>query len=282
MIVTKLRSLFVSPRRLLVVVSLLFGSSPAHSLNPEDLSQLLLRRSCESCDLRSADLVHADLRGAHLVGAQLQSSNLSQANLSGARLRGANLRGCILVGASLRGADLSSAHLEGADLRSADLTGAILDERALITTHWRGALGLRSQWLNSVHFHNAAVVEAESKRWPAAEQLFTAAIELADDEPWSWAGRGLSRGFQGKFASASSDFSRAEALLRVRGDFQTAELFNQLKLHALENPEPELTRGGNGLGVAALDGVAQTVKPLSVALQSLAPIALKLLTPLPF
>lgn len=248
----------------------------------EALSRLLLERDCEACDLSSADLVHADLAGARLRRAQLQRANLSQATLDGADLSAADLRFSTLAGASLRGADMRSALLEGVDLRSADLTGALLDPSALIRSHWRGALGLRNDWLNAAQFHNAAVAEAEAGRWPSAERLFSAAIELVDDEPMSWAGRGVSRGFQGKAAPAASDFSVAAELAFAKGDLQSAERLKQLQLQVLESPEPQLTRSGNGLGSAALESVAGAAKPFSSVLQSLAPIALKFLMPLPF
>ena len=265
----------------------LFSISPflgtlAQAVEPEALSRLLLEGRCEECDLRSADLVHADLAEARLRGAQLQSANLSQANLDNADLQGADLSGCTLAGASLRGADLRSAQLRGVDLRSADLTGALLDDSALTRSHWRGAVGVRRDWLNAAQFHNAAVAEAEAGRWPAAERLFSAAIELSNNEPLSWAGRGVSRGFQGKVALAASDFSTAERLSRAQGDLQSAKRLKQLQLEVLENPEPRLTKAGNGLGGAALDGVAQSVKPFSSVLQSIAPLALKFLLPVPF
>ena len=182
----------------------------------------------------------------------------------------------------MRGADLRSAQLQGVDLRFADLTGALLDDAALIRSHWRNATGVRSSWVSAAQFHNAGVAEAEAGRWPQAEKLFTAAIAAADEEPLSWAGRGVSRGFQGKAALAASDLAQAEELSRANGDIQFADRLKQLKIQVLESVEPELTKGGNGLGGAALDGVAETVKPFSSVLQSLAPIALKFLMPLPF
>ena len=272
--------MFFSFLVLLATLPIFGGSVRAAEL--ESLSQLLLDRRCEECDLRSADLVHADLAEARLRGAQLQSANLSQSNLDNADLRGADLTGSTLAGASLRGADLRSAQLSGVDLRSADLTGALLDTSALIRSHWRGAVGVRRDWLNAAQFHNAAVAEAEAGRWPAAERLFTAALEVSEDEPLSWAGRGVSRGFQGKAAMAASDFVAAERLLRAQGNFKLADRLQQLQIEVLENPEPQLTRSGNGVGSAALDGVAQSVKPFSSVLQGLAPLALKFLMPVPF
>ena len=270
------------PFRLVSLLLLPFLSVAVNAAESQDLSQLLLEQRCEACDLRSADLVHADLSAARLRGAQLQSANLSQSNLDGADLSYANLRSAIFVGASLRGADLRSSQLEGVDLRTADLTGALLDDAALIRSHWRGAIGLRAEWVSAAQFHNAAVAEAEAGRWPQAEKLFTAAIGVADNEPLSWAGRGVSRGFQGKAASAASDLAQAEELSRRNGDIQFADRLMKLQIQVLESVEPELTKGGNGLGGAVLEGVAETVKPFSSVLQSLAPIALKFLMPLPF
>ena len=246
------------------------------------MSHLLLKRRCEACDLRSADLVHADLAGAQLRKAQLRGSNLSQAILDAADLSGADLRQATLMGASLRGADLRSALLDGVDLRSADLTGALLDDAALIRSHWHGARGLRHDWLNAAHFHNAAVAEAEAGRWPQAENLFTLAINLVDNEPLSWTGRGVSRGFQGKVALAASDLAQAEQLSKAKGDFQFAERLRQLQLQVAESVKPELTKGGNGFGGAVLEGVADSVRPFVSGLESLAPLALKFLMRLPF
>ena len=270
------------PRRFVSLLLLSCLSAAVNAADSDDLAQLLLEMRCEACDLRSADLVHADLSAARMRRAQLQSANLSQSTLDGADLSSANLRSAIFVGASLRGADLRSALLEGVDLRSADLTGAQLDDAALIRSHWRGAIGLQLDWLSAAQFHNAAVAEAEAGRWPPAEKLFTAAIAVSDNEPLSWAGRGVSRGFQGKAASAASDLAQAEELSRRNGDIEFAERLKQLQIQVLESVEPELTKGGNGLGDAALEGVAETVKPFSSVLQSLAPIALKFLMPLPF
>ena len=66
------------------------------------------------------------------------------------------------------------------------------------------------------------------------------------------------------------------------GDKKSADRLKQLQLQVLESPEPELTRSGNGIGGAALEGVAESAKPFSSVLQSLAPLALKFLLPLPF
>ena len=230
-----------------------------------------------SMHLRSADLVHADLLSRLR---QRNSRNLSQANLDGADLSAADLRYSTLAGASLRGADFRSALLEGVDLRSADLSGALFDEAALIRSHWRGALGLRHDWLNAAQFHNAAVAEAEAGRWPLAETLFSAAIKLVDDEPLvGWPRREPRLPESGL---GCSDLAVAEGLSRASGDKKSADRLKQLQLQVLESPEPQLTRSGNGLGGAALEGVAESVKPFSSVLQSLAPLALKFLLPLPF
>ena len=272
--------MFTSSFVLSLMLQLVAASGSAADLDV--LSQLLLERSCEACKLPFVDLVHADLQGAQLRRAQFRGANLSQANLDGADLFATDLRQATLVGASLRGADLRSAQLDGVDFRSADLTGARLDDAALIRSHWRGSIGLQSDWLSAAHFHNSAVVEAEAGRWPQAEELFSAAIGMSDDEPLSWAGRGVSRGFQGKTALAASDLAMAESLSRANGDLHAAKRLKQLQLQVLQSVEPELAPGGNGLGGAVLDGVAETVKPFSSVVQSLAPLALKFLMPLPF
>ena len=213
--------------------------------------------------------MHADLAGARLRQAQLQTANLSQANLDGADLSAADLRYSTLAGASLRGADLRSALLEGVDLRSADLSGALFDDAALIRSHWRGALGLRHDWLNAAQFHNAAVAEAEAGRWPLAETLFSAAIELVDDEPLSWAGRGVSRGFQGKAALAASDLAVAEGLSRASGDMQSADRLKQLQLQVPEELVQQRDRHGPVLALEGVESVSlffRSAKPCSACL----------------
>ena len=68
-------------RSLAVALILSISWSSSSALDQDALSQLLLDRRCDACDLRSADLVHADLAGARLRQAQLQRANLSQATL---------------------------------------------------------------------------------------------------------------------------------------------------------------------------------------------------------
>ena len=105
--------------------------------------------------------------------------------------------------------------LRGADLRSAQLMlicagrsqGALLDD-AFDSVSPAGRLGPRPDWLNAAQFHNAVVAEAEAGRWPSLRSFFVC-HPLDDDEPLSWAGRGVSRGFT-KAALAASDFAVAE------------------------------------------------------------------------
>lgn len=274
-------------RTALVGLTLITGScagvmAPALAVDLDALSQLLTQRSCERCDLRDADLVHADLPRARLAWAQLQNANLSQGNLNGADLRGADLRGASLSGAALRGADLRGARLAGADLRGADLSHAQLDPSALSQSHWRGAIGMNPAQFTAAEWHNAAVAEAEAGRWPAAERLFTGAIGVSNQEPLSWAGRGISRAYQGQGLAAAADFAEAASLFQALGQPQQAARLEQMRLQVLQSPDPQLTGGGNGLGGAALEGVMGAVQPLASVLQGLAPLALKFLLPVPF
>ena len=62
-------------RALALSLILPLAGAPSYAADPEHLSQVLLQRRCEACDLRSADLVHADLAGARLRQAQLQTAN---------------------------------------------------------------------------------------------------------------------------------------------------------------------------------------------------------------
>lgn len=261
-------SLWASPRALAVD----FGA----------LSRLLLERSCEHCDLRGADLVHAELSHARLASAQLYNANLSQSNLNWADLSGADLRGAIFAGASLRGANLRGAQLQGANLLGADLSHAQLDPSALSHSHWRGAIGMDYSQFSASELHNAAVVEAEAERWPAAERLYSAALAVSAQEPLTWAGRGISRASQGLAASAASDFAQAATLYAAQGQLDQTARLEALKVQVLKSPEPRLSGGGNGLGGAALEGALSAAGPLSSVMQGLAPLALKFLLPLPF
>ena len=51
-------------RSLVLLLMLPLVGSSSLAADPDDLSQALLQRRCEACDLRAADLVHADLAGA--------------------------------------------------------------------------------------------------------------------------------------------------------------------------------------------------------------------------
>ena len=238
---------------------------------PDDLVLLLQQRNCPACRLADVDLVHADLRDADLSGAQLQRANLSQARLDGANLRNTDLRLTSLKGASLRGADLRGSKLYGTDFRQSDLSGALLDPVALEQSHWQGATGIASGIRSHASLHNAGVDAAEAGRWPQAENLFSAAIAAEPEEPLSWVARGLSRGEQGKEEVASRDLAHAGSLFSERGEFEKAEQLELASRNAF-TPTDE-RRSGIGVGSALLSGALSTI-------QSLAPIALRALSPM--
>ena len=241
------------------------------AVRADDLVTLLLELKCPECHLADVDLVHADLRDADLQRAQLQRANLGQALLDGADLRKSNLQFTNLRGASLRGADLRGSKLYGTDLRQADLNGAQLDMGALEQAHWDGAHGIANGVLSHASLHNAGVTAAEQSQWERAEELFSKAIAIAPNEPLSWVARGLCRGELGDNKRASKDLAHASQLFKKNGDKVKAK---QLEI-AIQNIQTHAEEGiyqGSGIGSAVLTG---TIK----ALQTLAPIALKLISP---
>lgn len=237
-----------------------------------ELLRLLAERRCSGCQLQGADLVYANLDQADLRAAQLQRANLGQARLDGAKLAGANLSHTSLVGASLRGADLRGALLEGTDLRQSDLSGALLDRGALGRAHWQEARGIGAGQLSYAELHNAGVAAAQAGQHPQAEALFSEAIRLQPEAAVSWVARGLSRGEQGNTARALADFRQAAALYASGGDQASAAELQQA-IQRLEKPSAPGAPGGNGMGGQVLQGAAGV-------LQSLAPLALKVLVPM--
>lgn len=241
------------------------GSPPARA---EDTTAALMRlletRSCRTCALQEADLVHADLRDADLRGAALQRANLSQARLDGARLEGADLRFTSLQGASLRGADLRGARLDGADLRRSDLSGARLDPGALERSHWQEAVGVDPGQLTYPDLHNTGVEAARDGRHAEAERWFGEAIRRQPEAAISWMARGISRGEQGRSEQAAADFDHAATLYEQGGEVAQAK---ELRQAALQLRQPAARpRGGNGLGgqlLGAALGLAQVLAPLA-------------------
>ena len=254
--------------RLLVLTLLLAAPLTARA---GDLIVLLEQGSCPECHLADVDLVHADLRDSDLQRAKLQRANLGQARLDGADLRGSNLKFTNLRGASLQGADLRGSTLYGTDLRQADLNGAQLDKGALEQAHWDGAHGIANGVLSHASLHNAGVTAAEQSQWVRAEELFSKAIEIAPNEPLSWVARGRCRGELGNNKRALQDLAHASQLFEKNGDEIKAK---QLEI-AIQNIQTHAEEGmlqGSGIGSAVLSG---TIK----AFQTLAPIALKLISP---
>ena len=243
-------------------------SSAAHANEP--LLRVLQERSCESCRLADADLVHADLRDANLRNAQLMRANLGQARLDGANLSGADLSFTSLRGASLRGADLTGSRLYGTDLRDADLAGAKLSPNALEEAHWQGAKGIANGSRSHPALHNAGVEAFQAGRWSEAEQLFSDAIRSNPEEPLSWVARGISREKLGKRELAMQDLSYAS---RLYGEAGSEKIAKQLKEAAASLKEKETKQvSGNGVGSAILNGLLNTSK-------ALLPLAMKLLSP---
>ncbi|MDO6351452.1 pentapeptide repeat-containing protein [Synechococcus sp. YX-04-1] len=250
-----------------------WGAGPAIAGNEEHLIQLLESRQCRSCQLNDVDLTHADLRDADLNGAHLQRANLSQARLDGADLSGSDLSFTSLQGASLRGTDLRNSRLIGTDLRRTDLTGALLDPKALDQSHWDGARGVSQGARSHAGLHNAGVNAAQAGRWPAAEQLFNAAIKAAPEEPLSWVARGLSRGEQGKDDLASRDLAHAGQLFAEQGDMVKADQLKEASQLVYDTTNKTGVQSGNGIGSVLLSSALSTA-------QAIAPIALKALMPM--
>ena len=255
---------------LLLLLTVLVGAPL--SARADDLFVLLQTGSCPNCTLADADLVHADLRDANLNAADLRRANLSRARLDGADLREADLRFSSLKGASLQGADLRGARLEGTDFRQADLSGSLFNPGGLERSHWLGAIGMNHGLRSSASLHNAGVDAAKEGRWPVAEQLFSAAIAANPDEPLSWVARGLSRGEQGKDKLAFRDLAHAGQLFADQGDMVKANQLNEASNRVYDSQNETVIANGNGIGSALLSGALSAV-------QALAPIALKVLTP---
>jgi tetratricopeptide (TPR) repeat protein len=245
-------------------------AQPAARAGDAQLFRLLEKRVCPRCNLADADLVHADLRDARLQGAQLQRANLSQARLDGARLNGADLSFTSLNGASLRGADLRAARLEGTDLRYADLSGAQIDPDALSRTHWQQARGLPTGQMSYAVLHNAGVEAAQAGRFPEAERWFSDAIRREPESAITWVARGISRGEQGNFALAATDFNYAASLYQVRGEKTEAEMLT--KAAEQMNKPKDKQDSGNGMGSQLLGGTLSVLK-------FIAPLAAKVLMP---
>ena len=259
------------PAPLLLLLTVLLGAPL--SARADDLIVLLEAGSCPNCTLADADLVHADLRDANLNAADLRRANLSRARLDGADLREADLRFSTLQGASLRSADLRGAQLHGTDLRRADLTSALVDKHALEQSHWVGAKGVAQGARSHAGIHNAGVEAAQAERWSEAEQLFSAAINAEPKEPLSWVARGLSRDEQGKDDLASRDYAHAGQLFADQGERDKADQLMKASRRVYEKPNKALTPNGNGIGSALISGALS-------AIQVIAPIAIKALTPI--
>jgi len=259
------------------VFGLALGSSLAISSAvraKEPLLRVLQERSCESCRLADADLVHADLRDANLRNAQLMRANLGHARLDGANLSGADLSFTSLRGASLRGADLTGSRLYGTDLRDADLAGAKLSPNALEEAHWQGAQGIANGSRSHAALHNAGVEAFQAGRWSEAEQLFSNAIRSHPKEPLSWVARGISRSEQAKDDLAAADFRYAAALYKTLGaEAWATQLKSAADSVSKRRFESDTPNEGKGMGGQFLQGAM-------ASLRMLAPIAAKALVPL--
>ena len=233
------------------------------SAQADDLIMLLEARSCSSCKLADADLVHADLRDAYLKSADLRRANLSGARLDGADLRNADLRFSNLQGASLRGSDLRGAQLDGTDLRQTDLSGSMINPGGLDRSHWLGSIGIGQGHRSPPSLHNAGVDEARAGRWVQAERLFGQAIEADPDQPMSWIARGLSRGHQGFVHTAAQDILRGADLLDRQGAPEQSEKLRQA-VSKLQVSKEQSSNTGNGLGLSLIEGTIFALESLSI------------------
>lgn len=255
---------------MLILINITFAANPVRA--NDALLKLLQSRQCPKCQLADADLVHVDLRNADLNSADLQRANLSSAVLDGADLREADLRFSNLQGASLRSVDLRKSNLYGANLRQADLTGAKLNVGALEQAHWQGVRGLTNDVLSHASLHNAGVDSANKNNWERAERFFSAAINTNPSEPLSWIARGICRGELGQTSRASQDLAHAGELFSQQGDLKKSKQLFEASQLAI-TPQEHSREKGNGLGSSLLSGALSAV-------QAIAPIALKALSPL--
>ena len=244
-------------------------SSAAHANEP--LLRVLQERSCESCRLADADLVHADLRDANLRNAQLMRANLGQARLDGANLSGADLSFTSLRGASLRGADLTGSRLYGTDLRDADLAGAKLSPNALEEAHWQGAKGIANGSRSHPALHNAGVEAFQAGRWSEAEQLFSDAIRSNPEEPLAgWPGASAAANKPKMSCGGVPPQPHYQAKRSQNWANQLRSAADSVSKRRFESDTPN---EGKGMGGQFLQGAM-------ASLRMLAPIAAKALVPL--
>jgi uncharacterized protein YjbI with pentapeptide repeats len=110
----------------ITVVSLLISVGLTAAYTKADLKKLKTSKTCESCNLRGANLSKADLANANLSKADLTGANIGAANLSKADLSDAKLIDAVLSKADLSDAKLINANLSGAYLIDVNLSGADL------------------------------------------------------------------------------------------------------------------------------------------------------------
>ena len=73
-------------KSIILLLAIALIAAPALAYKQQDLDKLQFTKSCESCDLREANLELADLSRANLELADLRGSKLSEANLREADL----------------------------------------------------------------------------------------------------------------------------------------------------------------------------------------------------
>ena len=89
----------------------------------------------------------------------------------------------------------------------------------------------------------------------------------------SWVARGLSRGKQGKDDLASRDFAHAGQLFADQGERVKADQLMEASQRVYVKTNKANIPNGNGIGSALISGALSAV-------QAIAPIAIKALTPM--
>ena len=89
----------------------------------------------------------------------------------------------------------------------------------------------------------------------------------------SWSARGLSRGEQGKDDLSTRDLAHAGQLFADQGDMVKAEQLEQASQQVYNSQDETGAATGNGAGSTLLSGAISAV-------QALAPIALRALSPI--
>ncbi|AFY75194.1 putative low-complexity protein [Synechococcus sp. PCC 7502] len=230
-------------------------SQVAIAENLENINRALSTNKCQSCDLRTSNLVYAKLSGADLSFSSLREANLSRADLSFANLRNVDFRGASLLGANLNGADLSGANLSsvdlsgvnfsnanlqganfsGSDLRRAFFGGANLTGVNFSNAFLRGAVGIPIDAVSPEEYYAWATDEDKKGNHRLAIEYFNKAVVVDPKYALAYMGRAISLRQIGDVDSAIQDSDRAAALFEAQGDQKGTKLAKDLT-EVMKNP----------------------------------------------